>query len=123
SVGGRITAAIVANFFVSFSFAGVYVWSSELFPTVIRATGMSTSSSFARIGSFGASYIVWLIRIHAALPFSIMGAIALQAAVLGLFLPETKGAATMETMDDMKTEEEKVGGVVEKNEYTETEFV
>ena len=63
------------------------------------------------------------IRIHAALPFSIMGAIALQAAVLGLFLPETKGAATMETMDDMKTEKEQVDGVVEKNEYTETEFV
>ena len=63
------------------------------------------------------------IRIHAALPFSIMGAIALQAAVLGLFLPETKGAATMETMDDTKTEKEQVDGVVEKNEYTETEFV
>jgi hypothetical protein len=52
-----------------------------------------------------------------------MGAIALQAAVLGLFLPETKGAATMETMDDTKTEKEQVDGVVEKNEYTETEFV
>ncbi|CAB4020827.1 organic cation transporter -like [Paramuricea clavata] len=35
-VGGRITAAIVANFFISFSFAGVYLWTSELFPTVIR---------------------------------------------------------------------------------------
>jgi hypothetical protein len=36
SVGGRITAAIAANFFVTFSFAGVYLWSIELFPTVIR---------------------------------------------------------------------------------------
>jgi hypothetical protein len=33
-----------------------------------------------------------------------MGAICLQAAVLGLLLPETKGAATLETLDDMKTE-------------------
>ncbi|CAB4018231.1 Hypothetical predicted protein [Paramuricea clavata] len=31
-----------------------------------------------------------------------MGAICLQAAVLGLFLPETKGTPTLETMDDMK---------------------
>ena len=30
-----------------------------------------------------------------------MGAICLQAAVLGLFLPETKGTPTLETMDDM----------------------
>ena len=45
--------------------------------------------------------ISFQIRIHAALPYSIMGAICLQAAVLGLFLPETKGSPTMETMDDM----------------------
>ena len=30
-----------------------------------------------------------------------MGAICLQAAILGLFLPETKGTQTLETMDDM----------------------
>ena len=30
-----------------------------------------------------------------------MGAICLQAAILALFLPETKGAPTLETMDDM----------------------
>ena len=30
-----------------------------------------------------------------------MGALCLQAAVLGLFLPETKGKPTLETMDDM----------------------
>ena len=30
-----------------------------------------------------------------------MGAICIQAAVLALFLPETKGTPTLETMDDM----------------------
>jgi hypothetical protein len=35
-----------------------------------------------------------------------MGALCLQAAVLGLFLPETKGKPTMETMDDMKKRQE-----------------
>jgi hypothetical protein len=34
-----------------------------------------------------------------------MGAICLQAAVLGLFLPETMGTPTLETIDDMKTDE------------------
>jgi hypothetical protein len=51
---------------------------------------------------FSSSFkISFQIRIHAALPYSIMGAICLQAAVLGLFLPETKGTPTLETMDDM----------------------
>ena len=66
------------------------------------------------------------IRIHAALPYSIMGAIALQAAVLGLFLPETKGAATMETMDDMNKEKEQGLSLLdhnaEKNGNTKNEF-
>ena len=34
-----------------------------------------------------------------------MGAICLQAAILGLFLPETKGEPTLETMDDMNKDE------------------
>lgn len=48
--------------------------------------------------------MIFQIRIHIALPYSIFGAICIQAAILGLFLPETKGAPTLETMDDMKTE-------------------
>ena len=34
-----------------------------------------------------------------------MGAICLQAAILGIFLPETKGKPTLETMDDMKKDQ------------------
>jgi hypothetical protein len=55
-----------------------------------------------------------------------MGAIALQAAVLALFLPETKGAATMETMDDMNKEKQQGLALLdhnaEKNENTKNEF-
>jgi metallophosphoesterase superfamily enzyme len=58
-----------------------------------------------------------------------MGAIALQAAVLGIFLPETKGTATLETMDDMKTKKEQGmalivngDGKVEKSDNMESEY-
>jgi hypothetical protein len=34
-----------------------------------------------------------------------MGAICIQAAVLGFFLPETKGKPTLESMDDMKKDQ------------------
>ena len=52
-----------------------------------------------------------------------MGAICLQAAILGLFLPETKGAPTLETMNDMNKDEGIVllvrgtgNGKIDKNE-------
>ena len=36
NVGARVAAAIVAYFFISVSFSGMYIWTVELFPTVIR---------------------------------------------------------------------------------------
>ena len=36
SVGGRVAAAIIAKFCITFSFAGIYVWCVELFPTTVR---------------------------------------------------------------------------------------
>ncbi|CAB3996198.1 organic cation transporter -like, partial [Paramuricea clavata] len=105
SVAGRVTVAIIAKFFINFSFSGVYLRCAELFPTAVRATAIGTSSAVARLGSFSASYIVWLIRFHAALPYSIMAVICIQAAVFAIFLPETKGVPTLETMDDMNKKE------------------
>ena len=44
-----------------------------------------------------------------------MGFICLQAAILGLFLPETKGKPTLETMDDMKKKKKEQGATVFMN--------
>ena len=41
-----------------------------------------------------------------------MGAICLQAAILGLLLPETKGETTLETIDDMSNKDQGVALVV-----------
>ncbi|XP_028398773.1 solute carrier family 22 member 5-like [Dendronephthya gigantea] len=111
--GGRIFLAVLAKFFINMAFSGIYIWSTELFPTFIRGMGVSTSSSAARIGSFSASYIVWLIRIHSILPFGIMGIICLEAAIVATFLPETNGRPTIETLQEMVNyEEEKRRSVV-----------
>jgi hypothetical protein len=56
------------------------------------------------------------IRIHSALPYGMMGAIAFQAAVLGLFLPETRGKATLETMDDIKGPKDQGVALLVKND-------
>ena len=34
--GGRIFLAIVAKFFINMAFSGIYIWSTELFPTFVR---------------------------------------------------------------------------------------
>ena len=44
-----ITAvAIIGKFFVTMAFGIIYFYTNELFPTVIRATGMGTSGMISR---------------------------------------------------------------------------
>lgn len=100
-VANIIMAQGVAKFFINMSFSSIYVYSSELFPTVVRNVGMGTSSAVGRIGSMSAPYIVWLMRIHILLPYSIVAVLAFICAALCFLLPETKDAATLETMDSV----------------------
>ncbi|XP_020605192.1 organic cation transporter protein-like [Orbicella faveolata] len=98
-VGKIIFALCIAKFFIVFAFDGFYVYSAELFPTVIRNIGMGTSTSAARVGSFLSPYIVYSQRVHPLLPFGIMGLNALIAGVLCMTLPETRNQPTLETME------------------------
>ena len=51
------------------SFGTIWVFSSELFPTVLRNSGMGASSLFARIGGIIAPYIANLVRLAALSEF------------------------------------------------------
>ena len=52
-----VTCAMIGKFCISASFAIVYVYSAEVFPTVLRTTGVGSSSMFARVGSIIAPYV------------------------------------------------------------------
>ncbi|XP_031550369.1 solute carrier family 22 member 15-like, partial [Actinia tenebrosa] len=57
--GKIIMAMVLGKIFITIAYNIVYVYSAELFPTVVRNTAMGTSSSAARIGSACAPYIVF----------------------------------------------------------------
>ncbi|XP_031548801.1 solute carrier family 22 member 5-like [Actinia tenebrosa] len=103
---GCIITAMIAKFFIMISFDSIYVYSAELFPTVIRSVGMGTSSAAGRIGSFLSSYVIWLKRIHTILPYGIMGGAALIAGFLCMSLPETKDQPMPDVIDSTSTSEE-----------------
>lgn len=48
---------------MSVSFTTVYLFSGELFPTVIRNIGVGASSMFARVGSILAPFVVSLVSL------------------------------------------------------------
>ena len=53
--------AMVGKFCISASFAIIYVFSAELFPTVVRNVGVGSGSFWARVGGVVAPYIGELV--------------------------------------------------------------
>jgi len=90
---------------VSLSFAVIYIWGSELFPTDIRGTAMGIQSLCARIGAMTAPAIAALgDKAHPRLPFVLFAAPCLSAGMLALLLPETRGRPLPGTLADLDKE-------------------
>ena len=107
SHGGQNVAAISmtalgGRFCISASFAVLYVYSAELFPTVVRNAGMGISSLSARIGGMVAPFIVLLGDQSISLPMFVFAFTALFAALAGLKLHETQGKPMPETFEELE---------------------
>ena len=50
--------SFVGKMFISGSFAAIYVYAGELFPTPLRSTGIGFGSMCARFGGFFAPFII-----------------------------------------------------------------
>merc|ERR1719319_599675 len=85
---------------ITSSYGTVYIFSAELFPTVVRNVGMGTASLAARIGGILCPYINMLSDTWTPLPLIIYGALAFTGGLLALVLPETLGKELPETIRD-----------------------
>ncbi|XP_078267181.1 organic cation/carnitine transporter 2-like [Rhinoraja longicauda] len=83
-------------------FAMIFVYTSEVYPTPIRNTGLGVSSMASRIGSIISPYIVLLGIYQANLPFIVMGVLMVFSAIVVLFLPETFNIPLPDTIDQMQ---------------------
>jgi len=95
-----VTFAMIGKFCISASFAIVYVYSAEVFPTVLRTTGVGSSSMCARFGSISAPYIaIYGGKAYRHLPVILFGVTSILAGLLALLLPETKGKSLPDTIE------------------------
>lgn len=100
-----IALAVIGKMASSAAFVCVYIFTVELFPTVIRNVALGGGSCFARIGSMIAPYFVMLGMsiggaIGEALPLVIFGAASVIAGLMCLYLPETLNQRLPETIED-----------------------
>ncbi|NXH19267.1 S22AD protein, partial [Bucco capensis] len=83
--------AIIGKFTATASFSTSYVYTAELFPTVIRQTGVGLCSMSARAAGVIAPLIRPLSEYHRAIPMAIFGSVSVVGGLLCLLLPETRG--------------------------------
>uniref|UniRef100_G3SPF1 Solute carrier family 22 member 13 n=1 Tax=Loxodonta africana TaxID=9785 RepID=G3SPF1_LOXAF len=95
--------AVMGKFAISAGFTISYVYSAELFPTVIRQTGMGLVAIFSRIGGIITPLVVLLGEYYAPLPMLIYGSLPIVAGLLCILLPETRGQTLKDTIEDLES--------------------
>nr|XP_004662050.1 solute carrier family 22 member 13 [Jaculus jaculus] len=94
--------AVLGKFAMSASFGITYVYTAELFPTVIRQTGMGLVSIFARIGGIITPLVILLGQYHPTIPMVILGSLPIGAGLLCALLPETRGQTLKDSVQDLE---------------------
>ncbi len=84
----------LGKFFVTISFASAYLYTSELVPTVLRASGVGSACFFSRLGGAAASWLALAASKMGAeeLAPAVYGVLALVCGITALAFPETKGS-------------------------------
>nr|XP_040043575.1 solute carrier family 22 member 7-like [Gasterosteus aculeatus aculeatus] len=98
----RTVVAIIGKGFSSASFATIILYSSELYPTVIRQNSMGYNSFMARIGVAVAPLILMLDEVWEDLPQVVLCFVALLGAIVASMLSETRGRCLPETIEDIE---------------------
>ncbi|XP_046323549.1 organic cation/carnitine transporter 2 isoform X5 [Marmota monax] len=92
---------MIGKFGITSAFSMVYVYTAELYPTVVRNMGVGVSSTASRLGSILSPYFVYLGAYDRFLPYILMGSLTILTAILTLFFPESFGSPLPDTIDQM----------------------
>ncbi|XP_069100853.1 solute carrier family 22 member 4-like [Pleurodeles waltl] len=98
-----IAMAMLGKFGITAAFSMVYVYTAELYPTVVRNMGVGVGSMSSRVGSVISPYFVYLGAYHKSLPYIIMGSLTVTMALLTLLLPESFGRPLPETIEQTQS--------------------
>ncbi|XP_054158731.1 organic cation transporter protein-like [Oppia nitens] len=101
TVWPRITIALIGKFFIGCSFNIIYVYTAEVYPTVVRQVGVGTCSMASRVGSMIAPFIKDLnVYTGMSVVLTIFGGLSIADGVSVHFLPETRGQQIADTIDE-----------------------
>ncbi|CAH2281957.1 solute carrier family 22 member 13-like [Pelobates cultripes] len=82
--------AVIGKFAIASSFSICYIYAAELFPTIVRQSGVGLCSMAARVAGITSPLISLLDKYHPAIPMAIFGSGPVIGGLLCFLLPETR---------------------------------
>ncbi|XP_037530832.1 solute carrier family 22 member 7-like [Nematolebias whitei] len=98
----RTTVGALGKMFVEGAFTTLFLYTTELYPTVMRQNGLGYSSFMARFGVAVSPLIIILEDTWSYLPGILFTLVALIATLSVSFLPETMNVRLPETIEDVE---------------------
>ncbi|KAL3042972.1 hypothetical protein OYC64_020813 [Pagothenia borchgrevinki] len=98
----RTCMAVLGKGCLAASFNCCYLYSGELFPTIIRQNGMGWVSMMARVGAMVAPMVLLTADYLRWLPGLIYGGAPILSGIAAIFLPETLGSPLPDTIQDVE---------------------
>jgi len=106
--------ALIGKAAIVSCFCTIFIYSSEIFPTVIRSVGVGTCTFFGRVGSLLAPQVLMLGEMMFAdkpslVPFLTFGTLCLISGLMTLLLPETLNTQLPDTIEDSTDDTKRKG--------------
>uniref|UniRef100_H2ZH84 Major facilitator superfamily (MFS) profile domain-containing protein n=1 Tax=Ciona savignyi TaxID=51511 RepID=H2ZH84_CIOSA len=99
-----VVSAMLGKLVITVGYTILFIFTGDLFPTMMRTQSYGACSFMARFGSILVPYILFLGKtVHSSLPYVIMSAISLLSAIAMVFLPETMGLPIPDTLEDARS--------------------
>ncbi|XP_056382939.1 solute carrier family 22 member 6-A-like [Hyla sarda] len=103
----RTSLAVFGKGCLAASFSCVFLYTTELYPTVIRQSGLGLGSTMARLGGIVAPLVKLLGEFYPFLPLLIYGGAPILSGLLIYFLPETVNKPLPDTIEEVETGKKK----------------
>lgn len=103
----KLVLALIGKLAIAFAFSTIYIYSSELFPTVVRNLGMGFSSVCARVGGILSPFVPALATITPPMPFVVFSLCCFIAVCTCMALPETLNYPIPDDIEDVDEKKHK----------------
>ncbi|XP_035679931.1 organic cation transporter protein-like [Branchiostoma floridae] len=95
-----ITTSMIGKFGITAAFNIIYIWTVEMYPTVVRNVGIGASSMWARVGGIISPFVQLSDTAWGPVPYLIFGALSVVAGLAAMLLPETLGVRLPDTLEE-----------------------